>query len=111
LFGKTAGRLKNGIKMYTNGWSMVWVWIFWVGLMMLLFSNAGNWGYTYRAHRRFDGFASGSDALELLCQRYAKGEIKSDEFFRMRDEIKSAKQLSARSENSSVNGIPFSMPN
>jgi putative membrane protein len=79
--------------------------------MMLLFSNIGSWGYTYRAHRRFDGVTSGSDALELLCQRYAKGEIKSDEFCRMRDEIRSVKQSIARSEGLSSSALPFSMSN
>lgn len=89
---------------------MMWTWILWAGLMMLFFSNIGTWGYTYRAHRRFDGFAFGNDAIELLSQRYAKGEIQRDEFFKMKAEIESARQSSAITGAQSNRATKLSTP-
>ena len=34
-----------------NDWYLGWGWILWLGFIFLMFSNFGNWGYTYRAHR------------------------------------------------------------
>ena len=47
----------------------------------------GNWGYTYRAHRRFGSMPRG-DAFEILDARYAKGEITRDEYALMKSEIR-----------------------
>ena len=40
---------------YADSWTLDWVWILYLGFTFLLFSSIGSWGYTYRAHRRFDG--------------------------------------------------------
>ena len=37
---------------YWNDWYFGWGWFLWLGFILLLFSGIGNWGYTYRAHRR-----------------------------------------------------------
>jgi putative membrane protein len=65
------------------------------GFVFLLFSGIGNWGYTYRAHRRF-GNEPRSDAFEILDVRYAKGEITRDEYARMKSEISSTGTTTAR---------------
>jgi putative membrane protein len=96
--------------MDTIAWQMTWSWFFWVGLMILLFSNVGNWGYTYRAHRRFVGLSLNRDAMEILSQRYASGEIKSEEFHKMKNEISQAKQPSAGTANEKYDSANFSSP-
>jgi putative membrane protein len=71
---------------YWNDWYSGWGWFLWLGLIFLLFSGIGNWGYTYRAHRRF-GSVLGGGAFEILDARYAKGEITRDEYARMKSDI------------------------
>jgi putative membrane protein len=77
---------------YWNDWYFGWGWFLWLGLIFLLFSSIGNWGYTYRAHRRF-GSATGSDALDILDARYARGDITRDEYVRMKSEISRTEPL------------------
>ena len=38
---------------YWNDWYFGWGWFLWFGIIFLLFSSIGNWGYTYSAHRRY----------------------------------------------------------
>lgn len=71
---------------YWNDWYFSWGWFLWLGFIFLLFSSIGNWGYTYRAHRRF-GSAPRGEAFDILDARYAKGEITRDEYARMKSEI------------------------
>lgn len=52
-----------------------------------MFSSIGNWGYTYRAHRKYEGGNSSKDAFDILNERYARGDIKQDEYNRMKAEI------------------------
>ncbi|MEO8921716.1 MAG: SHOCT domain-containing protein [Caldimonas sp.] len=54
--------------------------------MVVIFSSFGNWGYTYRLHRRY-GMAPSGGALDILDERYARGEITRDEYARMKSEI------------------------
>ncbi len=63
-----------------------WGWFLWVGVWFLLISSFGNWGYTYRAHRKFEGRPR-KQALDILNERYARGEIGQDEYNRMKAEI------------------------
>ncbi len=80
---------------YWNDWYFGWGWLLWFGFIFLLFSSFGNWGYTYRAHRRFGGEPRG-EAFDILDARYAKGEITSDEYARMKSEIGSTGTSTAR---------------
>ena len=73
---------------YWNDWYFGWGWLLWLGFIFLLFSGIGNWGYTYRAHRRF-GSGSPGGAFEILDARYARGEITRDEYMRMKSDISS----------------------
>ena len=68
---------------YNGGWGVV----LWVGLVVLMFSSFGNWGYTYRAHRRLASLRPDKNAFDHLNERYAKGELAPEEYRRMKSEI------------------------
>ena len=72
---------------YWNDWYFGWGWLLWIGLLILLFASIGNWGYTYSAHRRHLGSPRQKSAIDVLDERYAKGEITRDEYRQMKLEI------------------------
>jgi putative membrane protein len=63
-----------------------WGWIIWFGLIFLMFSSIGNWNYSYRAHRKVDG-SSPKDALAILKERYAAGDITRTQYLEMKTDI------------------------
>lgn len=63
-----------------------WGWILWMGFIFLMFSSFGNWGYAYRAHRKFDG-APRRDATAILNERYAAGELTRAQFMELKSDI------------------------
>jgi putative membrane protein len=71
----------------TNGY-FGWGWFLWFAFIFLLFSSLGNWRYTYAAHRKYGlGVLPQKEALDILNERYARGEITRDEFSRMKSDI------------------------
>lgn len=69
-----------------NDWYFGWGWFLWFGIMMLALSSVGNWGYTYRVHR-FTGRSHRKGAIDILDERYARGEITRAEFSEMKTVI------------------------
>jgi len=66
-----------------NAWYFGWGWFLWIGFVFLLVSSLGNWGYTYRAHGRYEQLAP-KDAIDILSKRYARGELDREEVGRMK---------------------------
>ncbi len=78
-------------NMYWANWYSGWGWFLWFGIMVLIFSSVGNWGYTYRVHR-FHGRAVPGEALDILNLRYARGEITHVEYAQMKSAISAEPQ-------------------
>ncbi len=70
-------------NMYWADWYSGWGWFLWFGVMVLLFSSLGNWGYTYRVHRSH-GRPPPQQALDILNQRYARGDVTHAEYARVK---------------------------
>jgi putative membrane protein len=83
--------------MHNSDWYATWGWFIWFGFIILMFSNLGNWGYTYRAHQKYDAYPN-KDALDILNSRYAAGEIQQDEYNRIKSDIKRDDKKQAASD-------------
>ena len=66
-----------------------WGWLLWIGFIVLMFSSMGNWGYAYRAHRKFDG-PPRKDASTILNERYAAGELTRIQYLELKADIATA---------------------
>ena len=76
--------------MYHPDWYFGWSWLLWIGFVVLMFSSLGNWGYTYRAHRKYD-WPPSKDAIDCLNERYARGEISREQYREIKTEISTPK--------------------
>ncbi len=74
--------------LHSNELLSGWGWILWFGFIFLMFSSMGNWGYSYRAHRKVDG-AQQKDATAILNERYARGELTRAQFLEQKSDISS----------------------
>lgn len=77
---------KMMLHSYWSDWYDGWGWFLWFGFIFLLFSNMGNWGYSYQAHQKYNRLPR-KEALDILSERYAKGEINPSEYQRMKADI------------------------
>ena len=68
-----------------NDWYYGWGWLIWFGFIFLLFSSFGNWGYTYGAHRKYDG--TRKNAIDILNERYVRGEVTREQFTQLKSDI------------------------
>ena len=75
-----------------NDWYFGWGWILWFGFVFLIFVSFGNWGYAYRAHRKVDEVSRSKDAIDVLNERYAKGEIGREDYNRMKTDISESRR-------------------
>ena len=72
---------------YWNDWYTGWGWFLWFGFVFLMISSFGNWGYTYRAHRKYaDGYFN-RDLLDILNERYARGLVSSEEYNKIKEAV------------------------
>jgi len=71
---------------FWNDWYLSWGWFLWLGIMLLVFSSMGNWRYTYAAHRKY-GQPVQKDAIDILNERYARGQITREQFKQIKSEL------------------------
>jgi putative membrane protein len=72
-----------------DNWYFGWGWMLWLLFVFLMFSSIGNWGYTYRAHRKYDG-QRGSNAIDIVNERYARGDVTREQFLLLKSDIAKA---------------------
>jgi putative membrane protein len=66
--------------MYGNGWSMGWMWIFWVAILVGLVLLIGWMMTAGRTRRGGSKEPAEKSAEEILKQRYARGEVDREEY-------------------------------
>jgi putative membrane protein len=71
-----------------NDWYFGWGWLLWLGFIFLMFSNIGNWGYTWRAHQKYAGQPQ-KEAFDILNERYASGAITREQYAQQKSDISS----------------------
>jgi putative membrane protein len=71
---------------YMTHWNFGWSWLLWFGVWFLLISSFGHWGYAYRVNQRYL-VPPAKNALDILNERYVRGDIDRDEYRRMKQEM------------------------
>ena len=70
-------------------WYFGWGWFLWLGFIIIMFSNFGNWGYTYRVHRKMGGSFQ-KEAIDILNERYARGDVTRVQYLELKSDIAKA---------------------
>ena len=94
--------MKGFFMGYWNDWYLGWGWFLWFGVIFLALSSLGNWGYTYRIHRRFD---PNKDALDYLNERFARGEITRDDYLETRTHILDSRDVVEKAKKAQKNSM------
>jgi uncharacterized membrane protein len=71
---------------FWNDWYIGGGWLFWLGVICLLLSSMGSRRYTYAARRKCR-LPLQKGPLDMLHERYARGEINREQFARMRSAL------------------------
>lgn len=71
---------------YWSDWYIAWGWLLWFGMIFLLITGIGNWGYSYNLAQKTK-YIPGKDPLDILLDRYVRGEIEESEYFNMKKEV------------------------
>ena len=66
----------------TGGFGMGFMWVFWAAIVVIVFALA--WSYTGKGERSENSVPS---ALDMLKQRYARGEISKEEYEEKRKDL------------------------
>jgi putative membrane protein len=74
------------VHNYWSDWYFGWGWMLWFGFVFLIFSGIGNWGYTYRAHQKYD-LPPRKEASDILNERYARGDITREQYVQLKSDI------------------------
>lgn len=70
---------------FWNNLHFGWGGFLWFGIIFLLLSGMGYWRHTYAAHRRHRLVVPAQkDALEVVNERYVRGEITREQFAQRR---------------------------
>jgi putative membrane protein len=70
-------------------WYFGWGWFLWLGFIVIMFSSFGNWGYTYRVHRKVGG-SDRKEAIDILNERYARGDVTRVQYLELKSDIAKA---------------------
>jgi len=72
------------------GWGGMWFgWFFWLVIIGLIIWGVSTIVNNNRPHNRSDNLPPHEDALQILKQRYARGEITREQFEQMKKDLQS----------------------
>jgi putative membrane protein len=73
-----------------------WAWVLWSIIGFVFFSSVLGWGYSYHSKRRtYDNYPN-KTSVDILDERYARGEITREEYIRMKSDIIEGKEINTK---------------